>query len=213
MSNKIKNGLAAVVAAFWVMVIVMLLFPERFGDVLSYPYALIIILGVIVTGIITAVMATQWTHKKDVPEWEYTSFDERQKLVQGMAYKASSLALAILILINSVLNEAADIRLFNSVAGAILMIYIGNLVYSFICIKNGAHTPIGVHEKRYTAIETVAGLLCMIVGLTAVRGGAALVENGVLASSANVFVVGAYFLTLAVENVFICAKNRGEDDE
>lgn len=138
-------------------------------------------------------------------------YDERQKLAQGEAYKYGFYTLLILMFVHAFVREVG-MMFFESVAGEILLILMGVLVWAFVCMKREAYFSLDMQPKKFWIVYCVLGLVNVGFGIYNISDGDALVENGVLSNSSTNLIVGVFvFLMMALYAAV--ALTNGADDE
>lgn len=145
------------------------------------------------------------------------SYDERQMLIRGQAYKAAFFTLMGYMFVSSVLDEMFEIPLFMSFGGMWLGICLSIFVFAAICIWRDAYMSMYSNAKGMILSFLILGIVNLIGGSRLVWNEGLLLENGAL-SNACVNLVSSV-LIFAVLLVFIARLlyNRqhveGEEEE
>lgn len=143
------------------------------------------------------------------------SYDERQQLARGIAYKRAFFVLLFYVAVVSTLKEAADIPIFMSLGGMWLGVCMAVTVFAVTCIVHDAYLSLYENAKGVILMLSGVGVLNLFIGMEYLTGEKPFLENGVLAANSTNLTVGVTFLIIVA--VFIGRlrynKKQLEEDE
>ncbi len=124
-------------------------------------------------------------------------YDERQILARGIAYKYAFYTLAVLILLEK-LVEQVGVVLFDSLEGAAAMIMVGLLVFIVVCVRRDAYMTLHETPKMVLVLLTVAGGLNLAIAAAGLLHGEHIVTDGRLGSGSLNLLVGLFVAVILV---------------
>ncbi|MDE5966655.1 MAG: hypothetical protein K2G89_07465 [Lachnospiraceae bacterium] len=140
------------------------------------------------------------------------SYDERQQLARGIAYKRAFFALLFYIAVVSALSEM-DISIFMSFAGMWLGVCIALLVFVITCIVHDAYMSLYENAKGVTMLISSVGVLNILCGFEYLTGEKPILEDGVIAANCVNLMVGITFLIIVVVFVGRLRYNKKQWEE
>lgn len=132
------------------------------------------------------------------------SYDERQQLARGTAYKRAFFVLLFYIAVVSALSEM-DISIFMSFGGMWLGVCISVLVFVITCIVHDAYMSLYENAKGIIMMMSSIGVLNILVAFSYLTGEKPFLENGVIATNCVNLMVGVMFVIITV--VFVGRLN------
>ena len=142
------------------------------------------------------------------------SYDERQLLARGQAYKSAFVTLMIYVGIIAFLNDALGIELFMSWGGMMLGICISLMVFATICIVKDAYMSLYENTKGIIMTYSLVALANIIPGICGIVNGEFLwLENGKISMTCINIMVGMLFLILLIVFGAKVIYNRKHSDE
>lgn len=143
------------------------------------------------------------------------SFDERQLLARGQAYKYAFFTMLCYISIVGLLKELADVTLFMSFAGMWIGVCLSIAVFAVVCILKDAYMNLYENAKGVIMMFAGIGLMNVVVGIRIFTGEKPLVENGTLSVDSINGITGILFLIILVVFVgrVIYNNRQLEEDE
>lgn len=143
------------------------------------------------------------------------SFDERQLLARGTAYKRAFFTLFFFIFGVSMLNELAGIDIFMSFGGMWIGVCISLIVFAITCIVHDAYMSLYENAKGIIMMFSSVGLLNILLGLEYLTGERPFLENGVIVTDSLNLTVGITFFIILI--VFLVrlrySKKQMDEDE
>ena len=143
------------------------------------------------------------------------SFDERQLLARGQAYKYAFFTLLCYMSIVGLLKELADVSLLMSFAGMWIGVCLSIAVFAVVCILKDAYMNLYENAKGVIMMFSAVGLMNLLVGIRIFTGDRPLVENGILSMDTINVITGILFLIILVVFVgrVIYNNRQLEEDE
>ena len=143
------------------------------------------------------------------------SYDERQVIARGKAYKVGFYTLLIYVLAIAMLDEMMNISIFMSLGGIWLGGCIALFLFAIVCIREDAYMSLYENPKGVILLFLLIGIINLIPGVLFIMNGSVL-ENGVLSSKCMNLESGILLLLI----MFIFAakvtynnKHMDEEDE
>lgn len=143
---------------------------------------------------------------------KHRNFDERQRMVQGQAFRlvfyTSMILDAVIILL-----EASGITLMSALVFAGIQLYVGMIVFvSYTVIKDAYFTVSERAAGLYSLMLAVIGVMNLAVGIRQLKD-RGLIEDGMLSRNCLGLLIGVSFLLLAA--VFFAKMYifKGETDD
>lgn len=144
------------------------------------------------------------------------SYDERQLLARGVAYKYAFFTLMFGVGFACLLDEIAGISLFMSFAGIWLMICLSLAVFATICIVKDAYMSLYENVKGGIMMFSIVAILNLGVGIMNIVNGTRCITDGVLTIGCTNMIVGVlflYILLVFVGRVIYSNRQLEEDEE
>lgn len=143
------------------------------------------------------------------------SYDERQMLARGQAYKVAFFTLMFYLFIVSFLSEIFKISLFMSFMGIWIGICFSITVFAIICIIKDAYMSLYENAKGIIMMFSVVALLNIIVGAKNIFEKCPIIEDGAISVECMNLVVGAMFCVIAIVfgGKLIYDKKHVEEEE
>lgn len=141
------------------------------------------------------------------------SYDERQLLARGQAYKTAFFTLLFYNLAVSLLDDIFEISIFMSFGGIWIGIALSITVFAVICILKDAYMSLYENTRGIITVFSIVGILNIAVGIRTILERRPLLENGAVSVEWTNLVVGIMFLVILI--VF-CGKviyNKKQFDE
>lgn len=142
------------------------------------------------------------------------SYDERQLIARGQAYRAGFFTLLIYFTIASLLAETLELTVFLSFGGIWLGNCIALLVFAITCIIKDAYMSLYENPKGIIILFLIAAVINIAVGIGNILHGDKLIENGTILYNSVNLMIGVLFLIIV--GVF-CGKliydRRQENEE
>lgn len=126
------------------------------------------------------------------------SFDERQLLARGQAYKYAFFTLLCYISLVGLLKELADVSLLMSFAGMWIGVCLSIAVFAIICILKDAYMNLYENAKGVIMMFSAVGLMNVLVGIRIFTGDKKLVVNGTLSMDSINAITGVLFLVILI---------------
>lgn len=144
------------------------------------------------------------------------SFDERQLLARGQAYKYAFFTMIIYVSAVGLIRELFDVTIFMSFAGMWIGVCLSITVFAVVCILKDAYMSLYENARGVIMMFTAVGLLNVLVGIRVFVDKEPLIEDGALATDLINLITGILFLVILV--VFVARviyNNRQlmEDEE
>ena len=143
-----------------------------------------------------------WQIRKD-------SYDERQLIERGKAYRAGFYTLLIYVVAACWLSDLFDVPVLMSFGGMWLGVSLALLVFALRCIRTDAYMSLYENPKGLIIMFLVIGLLNLVLGGAVVLRMGTLLENGVLSVYCVNLETGILFLT--VLGMFVARLLKGGD--
>lgn len=176
-----------------------------------------------VCGFFTAellIVFLSWIMKKAGGKFDWKckadSYDERQMLARGKAYKYAFFSLIFYIFIISILCEFSGIILFMSFTGLWLGVCFSMMIFAITCILNDAYMSLYENVKGIIIMFSCIGLMNILIALRGIHEGNSMVENGTISTNCMNFIIGIMFLVLLIVfcgKVLYNKKQLEEDGE
>ncbi len=144
------------------------------------------------------------------------SFDERQLLARGVAYKYAFYTLLIGVLVLECLEDIFKITMFSSLSGVFFVICISLLVFATICIMKDAYMSLYENAKGILMMFLAIALLNIALVVKNILNGVPFIENGTLSSDYLNLIAGlmfVYIIPLFAARVMYNKKQLEEDEE
>lgn len=143
------------------------------------------------------------------------SYDERQLLVRGQAYKAAFFTLIAFVTLASLMSELFEIPLFMSFCGMWIGVCFSIVVFAIICIWKEAYMSLYQNAKGVILIFSFVGIMNIGAGIRVILEKRPMLENGAISIDCTNLVVGILFWLVFI--VF-CArliynKKHSEEEE
>ncbi len=180
-------------------------------------YALGLICGVAV-GLVFVALLVCLTRKmggKIDLECKQGAYDERQLLARGVAYKYAFYTLMIGVVSISLL-DTMGIKMFMSLAGIMLVIFVSLAVFATICILKDAYMSLYENVKGVVIMFSAIAILNLAIAIGNLMDGMSFIENGVLSVRCTNLIVGLlfiYILPVFIGRVIYNNKQLEEDEE
>lgn len=129
------------------------------------------------------------------------SFDERQLLARGQAYKYAFFTMAGYMVFVGLLKELANQSLLMSFAGLWIGVCLSIAVFAVVCILKDAYMNLYENAKGVIMMFSAVGLINLVVGMRIFVDGKSIVENGTLSVDMINMITGFLFVVILI--VFI----------
>lgn len=143
------------------------------------------------------------------------SFDERQQLARGKAYRAAFFTLAGYVVFLAYVAEMSKDSVLLSIGGLWLGIMISLLVFAITCIVKDAYMSLYENAKGVLILFALVSLLNF--GLTAgnIAHGMKLIEDNKLSGSSMNLMIGIIFIIIAAvfAGKLLYDKKQEQEDE
>ncbi|MDE6625206.1 MAG: hypothetical protein K2K56_02415 [Lachnospiraceae bacterium] len=178
-------------------------------------YYLGMVCGVVFTILFLVIMSwlirktggkVSWGYRKD-------SYDERQQLARGEAYKYAFFTLMFYMTVVSVISEFYGMPLFMSFCGIWIGVCLSITVFAVICILKDAYMSLYENAKGVMMLFSVVALMNIGVAVRIICEGRPMLEDGAFSVDCVNLVVGIMFCVILA--VF-CGKvvyNRKSSEE
>ena len=141
------------------------------------------------------------------------SYDERQVIARGKAYKVGFYTLLIYVLAIAMLDEMMNISIFMSLGGIWLGVCIAFFLFAIVCIREDAYMSLYENPKGVILLFLLIGIINIIPGVQFIMNGSVL-ENGVLSSKCMNLECGILLLlTMFVFAAKVAYNNKHMDEE
>lgn len=143
------------------------------------------------------------------------SYDERQMLARGQAYKTAFFTLMFYLIIISLISELFEMTLFMSFMGIWIGICFSIMVFAIICIIKDAYMSLYENAKGIIILFSVVALLNIIIGVRNIIEKCPMIEDGAISVDCMNLVVGAMFCIIVVVfgGKLIYDKKHVEEEE
>lgn len=144
------------------------------------------------------------------------SYDERQQLARGEAYKAAFFTLLFYTIAVSLLDNIFGISIFMSFCGLWIGVALSVMVFVVICILKDAYMSLYENAQGIIAVFAIVGILNIAVGIRTILEKRPLLENGAISVEWTNLVVGILFLVILIVfcgKVFYNKKQLNEETE
>lgn len=131
------------------------------------------------------------------------SFDERQLLARGKAYKAAFFTQMIYMTAIALLNDIANVKVFMSFGGMWIGVCISITVFAIVCIIKDAYMSLYENAKGVILMFGIVGMLNLSIGFCKIKDDDFFIEKGVISVNSVNLIVGIVFVIILL--VF-CAK-------
>lgn len=143
------------------------------------------------------------------------SFDERQLLARGKAYRAAFFTLVGYVVVLALIAEMSKNFILLSIGGLWLGIMISLLVFAITCILKDAYMSLYENAKGVLILFVIVALLNF--GLTAgnIAHGMKLIEDNQLSGSSINLMIGIIFIIIAAvfAGKLLYDKKQEQEDE
>lgn len=150
-------------------------------------------------GILAVAVVSLILKRKEI--WGENSFDERQELARGKAYKAAFWVLILYICITSLLNAVFEFNWSDNFTWAMIGICLSASVFAVNCILNDAYLSLKEKPRNIIVLLVFAALSNFAVAIINIRQENYFISNGMLSFHAVNLIVG--FMLLVILIVFI----------
>ena len=180
-------------------------------------YALGLVCGVAV-GLVFVALLVWLTRKmggKVDLECKKGAYDERQLLARGVAYKYAFYTL-LLGVVSIAILDTMGIKIFMSLAGIMLIIFVSLAVFATICIMKDAYMSLYENVKGVVIMFSAVALINLVTAISNIVAGTSLIENGELSVCCVNLIVGLlflYILPVFIGRVIYNNKQLEEDEE
>lgn len=140
------------------------------------------------------------------------SFDERQVIARGKAYKVGFYTLLIYVFAIALLDEMMNISIFMSLGGIWLGVCIAFFLFAIVCIRQDAYMSLYENPKGIILMFLIISIVNIIPGVLFIINGSIL-ENGVLASRCMNLECGILLLLIMFAFAAKVAYNNKHMDE
>lgn len=150
------------------------------------------------------------------PKCRKDSYDERQLLARGQAYKSAFFTLLFYIVAVSVLNDMLGISMFMSFCGVWIGVCLSIMVFVVNCIIKDAYMSLYENARGVIIVFSIVGIMNIGIGIPVILQGHPFQENGAISLDWTNLIVGVLFFIILI--VF-CGKllynkrHSEEDDE
>lgn len=144
------------------------------------------------------------------------SFDERQMIARGKAYKAAFFTLAGYVVFLAFIAEMYKSSVLLSIGGLWLGIMVSVLVFAITCILKDAYMSLYENAKGVLILFVAVGLLNFGVTAGNIAHGMKLIEDNKLSASSLNLMVGIVFMIVAAVfagKLLYDKKQEKEDEE
>lgn len=150
----------------------------------------------------------EWKVKKD-------SYDERQLLARGRAYKYAFFTLIFYVAVVSIIKEFHGIKWFMSFAGMWIGVCLSVTVFAVICIAEDAYMSLYENAKGVVITFSLIALINFGAAVPTLMGTHSLLEDGSLSADCMNLVVGITFLVILAVfcGKMIYNKKHGDEEE
>lgn len=93
------------------------------------------------------------------------SYDERQSLARGQAYKVGFFTLIIYVMIAAVLDEIFDIHILMSLSGMWIGVCLSIAIFAIICILKDAYMSLQANARGIIIVFGCVGIMNICCGL------------------------------------------------
>ncbi|MCM1497708.1 MAG: hypothetical protein NC124_04505 [Clostridium sp.] len=149
-------------------------------------------------------------------EWKVkNSYDERQLLARGRAYKYAFFTLIFYVAVVSIAKEIHGIKWFMSFAGMWIGVCLSVTVFAVICIAEDAYMSLYENAKTVVITFSLIALINFGAAVPALMGTHSLLEDGALSADCMYLVVGITFLVILAVfgGKMIYNKKHGDEEE
>lgn len=126
------------------------------------------------------------------------SYDERQLLARGQAYKTAFFTLLFYTLAVSLLDDIFGISIFMSFCGIWIGIALSIMVFAVTCILKDAYMSLYENARGIIMVFSIVGILNIAVGIRTILERRPLLENGAVSVEWTNLVVGILFLVILI---------------
>lgn len=143
------------------------------------------------------------------------SYDERQMLARGQAYKTAFSTLMLYLIITSLISEIFEMPLFISFMGIWIGICFSIMVFAIICIIKDAYMSLYENAKGIIMLFSAVALLNIIIGVRNIFENGSMIEDGAISVECMNLVVGVMFCIIVVVfgGKLIYDKKHVEEEE
>lgn len=124
------------------------------------------------------------------------SYDERQMLARGQAYKTAFFTLLLYLCIVAVISEFSGIPLLMSFAGTWVGICLSIAVFAIVCILKDAYMSLYENTKGIIMMFSVIGIVNTGIGILHFYEKRPMIEDGMLSIYCINLIVGIMFLII-----------------
>lgn len=126
------------------------------------------------------------------------SYDERQLLARGQAYKTAFFTLLFYTLAVSLLDDIFGISIFMSFCGIWIGIALSIMVFAVICILKDAYMSLYENIRGIIMVFSIVGILNIAVGIRTILEGRPLLDDGAISVEWTNLVVGILFFVILI---------------
>ena len=135
------------------------------------------------------------------------TFDERQELARGKAYRYGFQAMAVSIILYGILDETVG-EWCDTLTGNFICLCIGLTVFAVTCILNDAYMSLKENPRKVMTLCLLAGLMNLAIGWANAANGTVIVDGKLSTGAVNLIVGGMSLLLLAVYIINYALRER-----
>lgn len=177
----------------------------------SLAYVLGFFVGILCVVIVSTIIGIIWKKKHGT---KYGTYDERQVLARGSAYKSGFFILMIYEILIGTLSLGTGIEFFaDTMTKSFVGIVIAVTVFAVQCISQDAYCSLSENAKSLVILFFAAGIINLIIVVRSYLIGEVYLTNGRLNyHSINLMVVIMAFV-IAIANLMKMHKDKSQAEE
>ena len=135
------------------------------------------------------------------------TFDERQELARGKAYKYGFQAMGVSVILYGILDVTVG-EWCDTLTGNLICFCIGLTVFAVTCILNDAYMSLKENPRKVMTLCLLAGLMNLAIGWANAAHGTVVVDGKLSTGAVNLIVGGMSLLLLAVYIINYALRER-----
>lgn len=135
------------------------------------------------------------------------TFDERQELARGKAYRYGFQAMGVSVILYGILDETVG-EWCDTLTGNLICFCIGLTVFAVTCILNDAYMSLKENPRKVMTLCFLVALLNLAIGWANAAHGTVVVDGKLSTGAVNLIVGGMSLLLLAVYIINYALRER-----
>lgn len=135
------------------------------------------------------------------------TFDERQELARGKAYRYGFQAMGVSVILYGILDETVG-EWCDTLTGNLICLCIGLTVFAVTCILNDAYMSLKENPRKVMTLCFLVALMNLAIGWANAANGTVIVDGKLSTGATNLIVGGMSLLLLAVYIINYALRER-----